>query len=493
MKTRTLKQLVLYNYRYIFGYLIVFLFSIYFLGWRLGSLVPGLAPLEIVTAAANTNLGSLARTPVAPLHSLLQYASFQIFDITSFSVRLPGVLISGATVIVLYFLLKKWFGRPTALMSSALLISADWFLFIARLGTGGMEFGFWLSIGLLSLTKILERKRSWLIVLALSIVGLLFTPFGPYAALTLISSLLGFKVFRSRMHEINATIKAISYLVVLLGVAGVVALSYFNINFIKQLLVIETVPTIKQFLINMVTNASSVVAILPHANPAVSPSSFAMIRFFELIFVMFGITMLFKTRVNRLNLMIIVLSTVLFIVSGLSDTSYALGLFIVPSAIFMTAGIRHLIHRWKRMFPNNPYARIVAYVPLAVLFLCVVGVHYVTYFKLWANQTKTQQTFSTDYLLAHTELNRKQKKEGSTCYVESDDKYLQVLLTEAKSSCTDVQFNKNSLNTLTLDSVIMIRPDSPLKSSYKHLGERPLVSSMSEDNIRWLVVETARN
>ena len=58
MKTRTLKQLVLYNYRYIFGYLIVFLFSIYFLGWRLGSLVPGLAPLEIVTAAANTNLGS---------------------------------------------------------------------------------------------------------------------------------------------------------------------------------------------------------------------------------------------------------------------------------------------------------------------------------------------------------------------------------------------------------------------------------------------------
>jgi hypothetical protein len=53
--------------------------------------------------------------------------------------------------------------------------------------------------------------------------------------------------------------------------------------------------------------------------------------------------------------------------------------------------------------------------------------------------------------------------------------------------------NKSSLNALTLDSVVIIRPGSPLKSSFKHLGERPLVSSMSEDNIRWLVVETARN
>jgi hypothetical protein len=493
MKTRTLKQLVLYNYRYIFGYAIVILFSLYFLGWRLGSLVPGLAPREIANAAANTNLQSLASAPVTPLHSLLQYASFQIFDITSFSIRLPGVLLSGATVVVLYFLLKKWFGRPAALTSSALLISADWFLFIARLGTGGMEFGFWLSLSLLSLTKILERKRAWLIIFALSTVGLLFTPFGPYATLTLLVSILGYKVFRSRVHEVNTSIKAVSYFIVLLGVAGIATLSAFNVQFIKQLLVIESVPTIKQIFINMLTNASSVVAILPHANPVVSPSSFAMIRFFELIFIMFGLAMLFKTRVNRLNLTVIVLSTVLFIVSGLSNTSYALGLFIVPSTIFMTAGIRHLIHRWKRMFPNNPYARIAAYVPMAVLFICVVGVHYVTYFQLWVHQTKTQQAFSTDYVLAHNELNKQSGSERSTCFVETDDQSLQVLLRESRNSCTDIQFNKNSLNALTLDSVIIIRPSSPLKSSFKHLGERPLVSTLSEDNVRWLVVETTRN
>ena len=230
MKTRTLKQLVLYNYRYIFGYAIVILFSLYFLGWRLGSLVPGLAPREIANAAANTNLQSLASAPVTPLHSLLQYASFQIFDITSFSIRLPGVLLSGATVVVLYFLLKKWFGRPAALTSSALLISADWFLFIARLGTGGMEFGFWLSLSLLSLTKILERKRAWLIIFALSTVGLLFTPFGPYATLTLLVSILGYKVFRSRVHEVNTSIKAVSYFIVLLGVAGIATLSAFNVQ-----------------------------------------------------------------------------------------------------------------------------------------------------------------------------------------------------------------------------------------------------------------------
>ncbi|MBP7837455.1 hypothetical protein KA021_02015, partial [Candidatus Saccharibacteria bacterium] len=136
---------------------------------------------------------------------------------------------------------------------------------------------------------------------------------------------------------------------------------------------------------------------------------------------------------------------------------------------------------------------IVAYVPLAVLFLCVVGVHYVTYFKLWANQTKTQQTFSTDYVLIHNELNKQSGSEKSTCFVETDDQSLQVLLRESRNSCTDIQFNKSSLNALTLDSVVIIRPGSPLKSSFKHLGERPLVSALSEDNVRWLVVETARN
>lgn len=491
MKTQTLKQLVLYNYRYIFGYLIIDLFAGYFLVWRLGTLVSGLASQEMSAAATHVSLKALANLPVAPVHGFLQFISMQLFGINSAAIRLPSVIIGGATVIVIYFLLKKWFGKPTAMIGSALLISADWFLFISRLGTGSIEFSFWLSLGLLSLTRVLERRHVWLVYFSLSIAALLFIPFGPYAALTLLVGLVGCKVFRSRMNEVDTPKKALSYSLVALGVIGAAAISFINTEFLKQIFVIESLPNVQQFLTNIFINSSSVVAILPNANPEVSPATIAMIRFFELIFVLFGVAMLFKTRVNRLNLTVIVLTTVLVIVSGLSADASSRGIFIVPSVIFMTAGIRHLIHRWKRMFPKNPYARIVAYVPLAILFFSVVALHQVTYFQLWSNQTETQQAFSVDSKLAVNALNN-QNLAGKSCFVESEDSSTQTLIAASETACKPI-FSDSSLEQRESAALLLVKPGSSMLKTAELKPERALVGTTKSDNVRWLVVNRANN
>lgn len=491
MKTRTLKQLVLYNYRYIFGYCIVILFGLYFLSWRLGSLVPGLAPLEMQTAANNASVQSFLQLPLYPLHSIIQFATTQVLGFTALSIRLPSVIIGAATVVVLYFLLKRWFGKPTALMSSALIISADWFLHIARLGSGSIEFSFWLSLALLGLTRVLERKSLWLMVFSISTAALLFVPFGPYVSLTLISSLLGYTALRKRLHESSTPIKAIGFVVLLVSVSAASYASYQNIDFLKQLLAIDSMPGIRQYFVNLFYNTGSVVAILPNSNPVVSPTSITLIRFFELIFILFGVVMLFKTRVNRLNLTLITLSIVLVLASGFDSSSRATGLFIVPAAIFMTGGIRHLIHRWKRTFPNNPYARIVAYVPLAVLFLCVVAVHYVSYFQLWAYQSSTQQAFSVDSQLVIERLNDTGLSE-QTCFVETEDLNMQTIIKGSETICRPI-FSEASLAERESAKLIILKPDSTLLADSNLKPSQPLASATREQNVRWLVVNRSKN
>jgi hypothetical protein len=484
MKTRTLKELLLYNYRYWFGYSIICGFIVYFLGWQLGSLTGGLSQAEISTAARHTALADIAKLPLYPLHSLLQFISFETIGVTAFTIRLGGAAIGLLVAFTLYSLLKKWFGKPTALLSTAIFISADWFLFIARLGTGGIELSLWLTLALLCFTKLIERKPRWLILYACAISGLLFAPFGIYAAVTLTVSLFAGRIFRERTQEASLRIKILSIAILLTSVCAVAYFSFQNIEFLKNLLGIQALPSVVEYGKNALGNMSSVVAVLPHSNPLISPTGVFFVRFFELIFILFGVIMFWRTRVNRLNLTVLLLSFVLVLASGLSAGSRGDGLVLVPAAIFMTAGIRHFIHRWQRTFPKNPYARVGAYVPISLLFIAVVAAHYMSYFKLWPHQSSTRTTFSKDFILATHELNSPTLAH-KVCFIESTDSSFNKLLAASNPRC-EPHFPESQVSK-KLPDILLLRPDSTLLR--KEQTVRAVTSDTTSNNVRWLLVK----
>ncbi len=488
MKTRTLKQLLLYNYRYLFAYAIIIGFMAYFLGWQLGQIGPGLSAPELATAARHTSLSEFIKLPIYPVQALLQWASISLFGISPLALRLPSVLIALLVAITLYSLLKKWFGRQTALLSAAILISSDWFLFTARLGTGSIEFSLWLVLALLCFTKLLEHKTNWLMLFAITLVGLLFTPLGPYASMTLIFSLFSCRVFRERAVTASLVTKIVSTMIFSLGLGLVLFLSITNAVFLKNILRFTTIPSLTEYIKNSIINTAGVVAVLPDGNPVISTTGVFFVRFFELIFILFGIVMLWKTRVNRLNLTVIVVSVVLVLASGLSSGSRGGSVVFIPAAIFMTAGIRHLMHRWKRTFPKNPYARVAAFVPLGVLFICVVALHYFSYFWLWPSQTSTHQAFSKDLQLAVDELNKPQHR-NQLCFVETTDKNVQKLLIASKTTCTvtfpDTMDPKDNAQVQLLQPTSIVVPN-------ENNSIRALVSETKESNVRWLVVTSTK-
>ena len=488
MKTRTLKQILLYNYRYWFGYSIIGFFGAYFLLWQINNIPPGISQLELQAAANHTSLSGIISNPIYPLHSLLQYLTTSIFGASSITIRIPAIIISAISAYFIYSLMRKWFGKSTALLSTTILISSDWFLYIARHGTGAIEFSLWLAISLYCLTKLLEHRNRWLIALAIALSGLLFAPLGIFIAGAIGITLFSVRVFRSRANEAPLWIKLFSLLIVLLALIATGLASYLDGNFAKQLIGITSIPSVLDIPKNIFANTAAIVAILPASNPEISPSGILVVRFFELIFILFGVAMLYKTRVNRLNLAVIIISVLLVVIGGLSANGWGSALLIVPAAIFITAGMRHLMHRWRQTFPKNPYARIVAYIPLSLLFILVTLFHYNTYFELWPSQSATHNVYLSDYALINKEL-KSSPKSSEKCLVISNNQALRKLVSAQKNACQPI-FDREDTSLSSFSRIIVQNSDSTNFIQANNLNRtRALVSNTKEDNVRWLIVK----
>jgi hypothetical protein len=483
MKIKTLKQLLLYNYRYLFAYGVIIVFAIYFLTWQLGSIGPGLSDPELASAAQHVSFKSIVDLPLYPLHSILQWLSMTFLDVGIISIRLPSIIMTAATAFFLYHLLKRWFGKSTALLSIAIFLSADWVLFFGRLGVGSIEFTFWLSLAFLTFIKLLEHKSRWLIVFAGTLCGLAFTPFGPYVIAALVGCILGFSTFRKRILETPVLVKILTGIVLAIGVLSVLFISIHNFIFLKSLLGLVELPSISNYFVNLFANTSGIVLVLPSYNPLISAHGIFFIRFFELIFILFGIAMLWRTRVNRLNLIILTITVVLVVISGLNDGPRGGSLILAPAIIYMTAGIRHLIHRWQRTFPKNPYARMASLIPMGILFACVIALHYQSYFVLWPKQSATHAVFSPDFKLAKDEL----KKTGfDKCVVAGAKDTLTTVLKKTKVAC-DLSFTAEARSiapgtkVLAAPGTLTLPPDAKISST-------PLVNETKEASLRWHVV-----
>ncbi len=272
-----------------------------------------------------------------------------------------------------------------------------------------------------------------------------------------------------------------------IGVVGIGAATYFsvmNIEFLKNILNVTNLPNIQEYVKNVFVNTSSVVAVLPNANPVISPTGILFVRFFELIFILFGVIMLWRTRVNRLNLTVLVLSVVLVLASGLSSGSRGGSIILIPAAIYMTAGIRHLVHRWKRTFPKNPYARVAAFLPLGALFVFVVVLHYVSYFQVWPSQAATHAAFSKDLPLLQKELT-KESYLGKNCYIETADENLRQLLLASYPKC-GLSFN-SEIATQT-SQILFVPATSNFKITLSAMDMRALTNETKENNVRWIVI-----
>ncbi len=368
MKKIVISKLFLYRYRFVIGYIIL---GIFFTGLLFG--LPllaqnGLSESEIDSATSSFYLGKngiLNGDLVDLPYRVLQKYSITFFGLSAYTVKLPSIIIGLLLGFLLILLLNRWFKSNVSLLASCLIVLSTPFLFLAGSGTPLIMIVFWPTLLLWLGSKIQgEKKPKALYTFAFALVMLLsiFTPYMIYFAIFCVLFVLIQPHLRFILKHLP---KTPLFIIILIIIGGFTALGVSIYNYpetISELLAARDFK-FENFLPNIASGLTPVFSWYSSVegeflSPLISLPAFALA-----LIGLFSTTKNFFASRNSIASILLVFGLV---ITGFNPN--AVVFFILPFAILIAHGIKYLLEKWYGLFPENPYARIFALLPLTVLF-----------------------------------------------------------------------------------------------------------------------------
>lgn len=371
-KKINVSKLFLYRHRFLIGYLVLGIIYVAML-----FTLPFVAMTGVSRAEMDSAVGSYVLSVDAPMsgdlvdlpYRVLQKLSIMILGLSPFAVKLPSILVGLVLGLILVLLLNRWFKNNVSLMASCLIILSTPFLFLAGSGTPLIMIVFWPTLLLWLGSKIQGEKRPkpmYSLLFAIAMLLSIFTPFMLYfAAFSVIFVLL--------QPHLRFIVKSLPKLplagVGLIIIAGVSALVMNMINHpetIMELLLApglsfdQIFPNILKGLTLLFTWRGSVDSVF--LTPLMSLPLFAMA-----LIGLFSTTKGFFASRNSIASLLIVFTLIIT-----AFRPEAVIFFILPFAILTAHGLKYLLEKWYGLFPENPYARLAALLPLTALYLVMI-------------------------------------------------------------------------------------------------------------------------
>lgn len=365
MKTRV-TDLFLYRWRYRIGYIIVTLVFMAVIGIIATTVPGGLREAESQSAVDSGVFTLKALTPSMvvdwPYH-MLQRASFMVFGITQFSIKLPSLILGLLTAIGIFILIRAWFRRNIAIVVSVISVTMMPFLFMIQDGTPTIMFSFltiWLLVAGTFVTRGSIFGTLWKVVGCVLLALSLYIPLGIYLTLALIITAALHPHIRYVIRKIT---KPRLVLAILLGVASIMPLAY----------AIYIEPTVANRLLGIPTTSIDLGSNIMRVGQSLfgffsTSNSFIVRPLFSIattLLMIIGIYKLLTVKYTARSYLVLILGAILSVIVVINPR-YVFDLF--PLAVLMVAmGIATLIIDWYKLFPRNPYARFAGLIPLAVL------------------------------------------------------------------------------------------------------------------------------
>lgn len=474
-----ISRLFLYRYRFIIGYIFLSLAFIATIVFLLFLTTNGLTEAEMksATTSYSLNFSSILNGNIIDLpYRILQKFSIAIFGLTIFSVKLPSILIGLFLGFLLILLLNRWFKNNVALFASIITVFSAPFLFLAGFGTPLIMLVLWPTLLLWLGSKIQGKKHPkpiYSLIFAFILLLSLFTPHLIY----LVGFIILFAFFNPHLRF---TIKKLPKIPLITTMIIVISgITFFTISCISH-------PEIAKNLIW--TSDFSLDHFIGNINTAFAPF-FTWNGSVESVFLspLIGLGVLslaivglisttkgfFASR-NAIASCFIVFSIIL---SGLNPESAIL--IILPLAILTAHGLRYILEKWYTLFPENPYARIFAILPIS-LFLGIIIVSDISHFVFGYRYTPgVANQFNNDLSLIYENLN-----ENDTLVVTTDTEY-------------------NFYNILNKTSNIKVTDQIPINKPFATLGKidnaensgnlHHIITSPKSDNSARIYIYEAKN
>ncbi|MBQ1373707.1 glycosyltransferase family 39 protein [Candidatus Saccharibacteria bacterium] len=368
MKKIIISKLFLYRYRFVTGYVVLgvafmaLLFTLPLFAQN------GLSEAEMSSATSSYSLGKdglpngdLVDAP----YRLLQKLSITVFGLSVYSIKLPSIIIGLILGLLLILLLNRWFKSNVSLLASCLIIMSTPFLFLAGNGTPLIMLVFWPTLLLWIGSKIQGEKRPkpmYCFMFAIAMLGSIFTPYMIYFAVFCVLFVLAQPHLRFIVKRLPKLPLVMIGIIVVAGFAALGISIYNHPEAVSELL-LGVGFRAENFWGNIAAGLAPVFSW--HHNlesvflaPLVSLPTFALA-----LIGLFSTTKGFFASRNSIASILIVFC---LIITGFQPQAVVFA--ILPFAILVAHGIKYLLEKWYGLFPENPYARVSALIPLTVLF-----------------------------------------------------------------------------------------------------------------------------
>lgn len=369
MKRIVISKEFFYRNRYRLGYIAygVLVFMLYTLD--ASSIPRGISQAEMSSSTTSAYFslddvksGNLVDTP----YHLLQKASLNVFHLTPLGIRLPSIILAVATTIILALMLKRWFKGNTALLTGVIVATSVPLLTLGHIGTPDIMMIFWMILLLLIVSHLLYNPRFrpfWKVSLAITVSLSLFTPLSVYPIASLAIGALIHPHIRYTLRHLRPRYITIA---LVLGTITAMPLLWMMIRQPHTILTLlgisRDLPSWSQLgsSVQMVLQSITGIGATPLgvvATPLIGVAGMALI--------LYGVFRVFYHRHTARSYMILLWSAFLIPVT-LWDSQNFIAYF-VPATLLLAIGIDGLFSEWYSIFPLNPYARVLALFPLAIL------------------------------------------------------------------------------------------------------------------------------
>lgn len=400
MATRDFSKYFLYRWRYVIGYTFIGLVLAGLLLFAGLYLPGGLSTSEMTSVVRSVSL-SLSEPSTLAIVNLPYYALqagiFALFGVSVLTIKLPSLIFAFLTAIGLILLLRRWFKPNIAVMASLIAITTGQFLFLAQSGTPSILYLFWPVLLLLlgtQVTRAVKLRFIWKILFVIVAALSLYTPLGIYPLIAVGLAVVFHPHLRNAVRKLRRSRLVVVSIIFLALIAPLVWLITINPQLGITLLVGNPTEWPPDIAANALTVAKQYFLFWQPSTTELMTPVFGL---GSAILIGLGLYRLIRTRETTRSYLIIFwivcLLPVLLLNPGFTSVTF------VPSVLMMAAGLTSLIGYWYRLFPLNPYARILGLVPIIILVGALIVTGLARYIYGYHYSPEVAPLFSNDLTL----------------------------------------------------------------------------------------------
>ena len=383
MKMTFVKEVTLYQYRYLVGYIVIVVLLLGLLMLGLDQAPRGLTKDEMDSAVTSINVNVfnpiVTNVVDAPYH-ILQKVSIHYLGLSPTAIKLPSIVIGVMTGFGIILMLQKWFRKNVAIITALIIVTSTGFLGIARTGTPLIMTAFWTVMLLWGATHVLHAEKHtfiWKLFCFVSIALLAYSPFGIYPLLVMVIAGVFHPHVRNRLKQGVWWHHTVSVFAILLVIGPLLAAVIHTPSIGMQLLGLDKLNEFQwqQFIPNAISTFDNLFNFTNNSSNLIATPMFSIAT---TILLLLGLLKLFTASYSARSYMLFIWIVLLFVVLTLRPDM--LLLVIVPATLILAIGMETLIRLWYDLFPRNPYARIAALIPLSILLISIVDINIERYF-----------------------------------------------------------------------------------------------------------------